>query len=210
MLDPVSDIEYRTADDQALSPNELEQLIETEECAVELYRGTEPILSIAEPRRFEARGVDARVRHPSVGPSDAFIEVTATITLSLARDRCQPFGATPPPKPVSTAKRDIIEAIHDTDADAAAEDGAEDGSDTPETWESSSVTTRVSSDAEEVETVASDRGGGGEPSPSADTPAEAGELADGDSDPDDEDDGDTKIVLRDGEFVEVPADDDGE
>jgi hypothetical protein len=203
MLDPVTNIEYHTADDRALSPNELEELIETEECAIELYRGTEPILSIAEPRRFRARGVDARVRHPSADPADAFIEVTATITLSLARDRCHPRGATPPSTPVSTAKAEAA-------SNAAAEDGSEDGADTPETWKSGSVTTQVSSDAEDVETVASDRGGSGdEPATSGESPSQP-ESSDGDDHDEDADsehednDGKLTFSLKDG-----PADDDG-
>ncbi len=193
MIDPVTDIEYHTADDQQLGPAELEELLTTEECAIELYRRTEPILSVDEPRRFEARDVDARVRHPSVDPSDAFIEVTATITLRLAKDRCQPVGVTPPARPVSTAK---AEAAHN----AAAEDGSEDGADTPETWESSGVTTQVSSDAEEVTSPdAAPHGSGDESATSANQQSNDGRADDGDADGD-EDDNDGKITfsLKDG------------
>mgnify|MGYP007045611436 FL=1 len=198
MIEP-TDVVFTTADDRALSPNELEELIETEECAIELYRSTEPILSIAEPRRFRARDVDAMVRHPSPEPADAFIEVGFRATRSLARDRCHPRGATPPPTPVSTAKQEAAR-------NAAAEDGTEDGADTPETWKSSAVTTRVSSGAEEVETVASDPHGSDDgTSPSANQQSNDGRADDGDSESDEDSDGKITFSLKDG-----PADDDGE
>lgn len=191
MIEP-TDVVYTTADDQQLGPAELEELLTTEECAIELYRRTEPILSVDEPRRFEARDVDARVRHPSVDPSDAFIEVTATITLRLAKDRCQPVGVTPPARPVSTAKCDIIKTVRDSDADDTEDGGAQDGADTPETWGSSDVTTQSSSGVEEVEPHPTNRGvGGGGSTTSADTPAEAGESADGESESSEDDGSDT-------------------
>jgi hypothetical protein len=107
---------------------------------------------------------------------------------TLARDRCQPVGVDRPARPVSTAKRDIIEAVRD----AAAEDGAQDGGEVPETCESSSLTTQSSSGAEEVEPHPTNRGVGGDgTSPSVDTPAEAGESADGESESSEDDGSDT-------------------
>jgi hypothetical protein len=201
MIDPVTDLTYRTADDRALGTAELEELLTTEETALELYRGTDAILSVAEPRRFEARGVDAMVRHPSADPADAFIEVSFRATLSLPRDRCQPVGATPPARPVSTARAEAA-------SNAAAEDGSEDGSDTPQTWESSGVTTRVSSGAEEVTSPDADPHGSGDEAATSGESQSQSEASDSDdhderAESDDDNDGKITFSLQDG-----PADDD--
>lgn len=201
MLDPVTNIEYHTADDQQLGSAELEELIETEECAIELYRSTNAILSVAEPRRFDARDVDARVRHPSVDPADAFIEVEFRATLSLPRDRCQPVGVDRPARPVSTARAEAAR-------NAAAEDGAEDGGEAPQTWKSSGVTTQVSSDAEEVTSPDADRGGRGDESATSGCPQSQSESSDSDDHDgraDDDDDGKITFSLQSG-----PADADKE